>query len=52
MLLERVSDFQFDPKTSVVDTRISRLGAKIDKPFGQPWCTTVRNIGYGLRAAR
>jgi hypothetical protein len=36
MLLERVSDFQFDPKTSVVDTRISRLGPKIDKPSVSP----------------
>ena len=52
MLLERVWDFQFDPKTSVVDTHISRLRAKIDKPFGQPLVHTVRNIGYSLHAAR
>ena len=41
MLLERVWDFQFDPKTSVVDTHISRLRAKIDKPFGQPLVSYV-----------
>lgn len=52
MLLERVWDFQFDPKTSVVETHISRLRAKIDKPFGQPLVHTVRNIGYSLHAAR
>jgi two-component system, OmpR family, response regulator len=52
MLLERVWDFQFDPKTSVVDTHISRLRAKIDKPFGQPLVHTVRNIGYSLHAPR
>ena len=33
MLLERVWDFHFDPKTSVVETHISRLRAKVDKPF-------------------
>ncbi len=50
MLLERVWDFQFDPKTSVVDTHISRLRAKMDKPFGEPLLHTVRNIGYSLHA--
>jgi len=52
MLLERVWDFQFDPKTSVVDTHISRLRAKMDKPFGEPLLHTVRNIGYSLHATR
>jgi two-component system OmpR family response regulator len=52
MLLERVWDFQFDPKTSVVDTHISRLRAKMDKPFHQPLLHTVRNIGYSLHAPR
>ena len=33
MLLEQVWDFHFDPKTSVVETHISRLRGKIDKPF-------------------
>ena len=33
MLLERVWDFHFDPKTSVVETHISRLRTKVDKPF-------------------
>jgi len=33
MLLERVWNFHFDPKTSVVETHISRLRTKIDKPF-------------------
>ena len=52
MLLERVWDFQFDPKTSVVETHISRLRAKIDKPFAQALLHTVRNIGYSLHAPR
>ncbi|QND69179.1 response regulator (plasmid) [Mesorhizobium loti] len=50
MLLERVWDFHFDPKTSVVETHISRLRAKIDKPFDPPLIHTVRNTGYSLHA--
>lgn len=52
MLLERVWDFHFDPKTSVVETHISRLRAKIDKPFDIPLLQTVRNTGYRLDARR
>jgi two-component system, OmpR family, response regulator len=50
MLLERVWGFHFDPKTSVVETHISRLRAKIDRPFGAPLLHTVRNVGYSLHA--
>jgi two-component system OmpR family response regulator len=52
MLLERVWDFHFDPKTSVVETHISRLRAKIDRPFPVPLLHTVRNTGYSLHAPR
>lgn len=50
MLLERVWDIHFDPRTSVVETHISRLRAKVDKPFAQPLLHTVRNTGYSLHA--
>ncbi|MGV8834100.1 MAG: winged helix-turn-helix domain-containing protein [Devosia sp.] len=50
MLLERVWDFHFDPKTSVVETHISRLRAKIDKPFSIALLHTVRNTGYSIHA--
>lgn len=50
MLLERVWDFHFDPKTSVVETHISRLRAKIDKPFKTQLLHTVRSTGYSLHA--
>jgi len=50
MLLERVWGFNFDPKTSVVDTHISRLRSKIDKPFDEPLLHTIRNTGYSLHA--
>lgn len=52
MLLERVWDFHFDPKTSVVETHISRLRAKIDRPFETQLLHTVRNTGYSLHAPR
>ncbi|MFJ6321712.1 MULTISPECIES: response regulator transcription factor [unclassified Rhizobium] len=52
MLLERVWDFHFDPKTSVVETHISRLRTKIDKPFDTQLVHTVRNTGYCMHAPR
>lgn len=50
MLLEKVWDFHFDPRTNVVETHVSRLRAKVDKPFGVPLIHTVRGAGYSLRA--
>lgn len=41
MLLEKVWDMNFDPTTSVVETHISRLRSKVEKPFGD---TVIRNI--------
>ncbi len=52
MLLERVWDFHFDPKTSVVETHISRLRTKIDKPFDVQLVHTVRNTGYCMHVPR
>lgn len=52
MLLEKVWDFHFDPKTSVVETHISRLRSKIDKPFDVQLLHTMRNIGYSLHLPR
>ncbi len=49
MLLEHVWDFHFDPHTNVVETHISRLRAKVDKPFASPLIHTVRGAGYSLR---
>ncbi|HQZ11981.1 MAG TPA: winged helix-turn-helix domain-containing protein [Devosia sp.] len=48
MLLEHVWDFNFDPQTSVVETHISRLRAKIDRPFETQLLHTMRNVGYSL----
>jgi two-component system OmpR family response regulator len=48
MLLERVWNFHFDPKTSVVETHISRLRGKIDKQFGRDLIHTIRGSGYSV----
>lgn len=50
MLLEGVWGFHFDPLTSVIETHISRLRAKIDRDFPQPLLHTIRGSGYSLRA--
>ena len=50
MLLEKFWDFHFDPQTSVVETHISRLRAKIDRSFSTELLKTVRGVGYSLRA--
>lgn len=48
MLLENVWEFHFDPRTSVVETHISRLRAKIDRDFDEELLHTVRGAGYSL----
>ena len=45
MLLEQVWDMSFDPTTSVVETHISRLRTKIDKPFEEQLLRTRRGEG-------
>jgi two-component system, OmpR family, response regulator len=49
MLLENVWEFDFDPKTKIVETHISRLRAKIDKRVDQQLVHTIRGSGYVLR---
>jgi two-component system OmpR family response regulator len=55
MLLEHVWDFHFDPKTTIVETHISRIRAKIDGEragggIAAPQILTVRGAGYMLAA--
>jgi two-component system OmpR family response regulator len=50
MLLEKVWDFHFDPRTNIVETHISRLRAKVDRGRTTPLIHTVRGAGYSLRA--
>lgn len=48
MLLESVWDVYFDPQTNVVETHISRLRAKVDRPFERCLIRTVRGAGYKI----
>ncbi len=52
MILEKIWDFSFDPGTTVVETHISKLRQKMDKPFDIALIHTVRNMGYTIRAPR
>jgi two-component system OmpR family response regulator len=52
MLLEHVWDFHFDPKTTIVETHISRIRAKLEAAGpGGPQILTVRGAGYMLAEA-
>ncbi|MCP5145756.1 MAG: response regulator transcription factor [Gammaproteobacteria bacterium] len=46
MLLERVWDFDFDPRTNIVETHVSRLRTKLNDGFTNDPITTVRGAGY------
>lgn len=48
LLLEAVWDLNFDPGTNVVETHISRLRAKVDRPFDRALIQTVRGAGYRI----
>jgi DNA-binding response OmpR family regulator len=51
MLLEKVWDMNFDPTTSVVETHVSRLRGKIEKPYGDTVIRTMRGAGYVFEPA-
>lgn len=50
MLLEKVWNFHFDPKTNIVESHVSRLRSKVDRGHAQPLIQTVRGAGYILQA--
>ena len=51
MLLEHVWDFHFDPKTTIVETHISRIRAKLEACGPEaPTIQTIRGAGYMLAA--
>mgnify|MGYP001546700427 CR=1 FL=1 len=52
MLLERVWDFHFDPKTNIVETHLSRLRTKLNAGFDSDPIETVRGAGYLIRDGR
>lgn len=49
VIMERVWDYNFDPQTNVVESRICRLREKIDKGAETPLIHTIRGMGYVLR---
>jgi two-component system OmpR family response regulator len=48
MILSRVYDYSFDPRTNVVDVLVHRLREKIDRDFEPKLLQTRRGIGYVL----
>ena len=47
-ILEHVWEYNFDPETTIVETRIYKLREKIDKPFERKLIQTLRGFGYVL----
>jgi two-component system OmpR family response regulator len=50
MFLENVWGIHFDPHTSVVESHVSRLRARLNHGFSMDAIQTVRGIGYRLLA--
>jgi two-component system OmpR family response regulator len=50
MLLENVWKLNFDPRTNIVETHMSRLRAKLDRDHDPDLIHTIRGTGYILRA--
>jgi two-component system OmpR family response regulator len=50
MLLEHVWKLNFDPRTNIVETHVSRLRAKLDRNHDRDLIHTIRGTGYILRA--
>jgi two-component system OmpR family response regulator len=49
MLLESVWNYNFDPRTNIVETHVSRLRAKLDEHARTSAIRTQRGVGYMLR---
>ena len=49
MIMENVWDYNFDPQTNVVESRIYKLREKIDKDISTKLIHTVRGVGYVLK---
>ena len=50
MLLENVWELNFDPRTNIVETHMSRLRGKMDRGHEAELIHTIRGTGYILRA--
>jgi two-component system OmpR family response regulator len=50
MLLEDVFNYRFELRTNLIDVHMGRLRRKLDRPEEEPMITTVRGVGFILRA--
>ena len=48
MIMEHVWEYNFDPQTNVVESRICRLRDKIDRLYDPKLIHTIRGVGYVL----
>jgi len=48
MILSNVWDYNFSPSTNVIETRMSRLRDKMDRPFDKQLIHTIHGVGYVL----
>lgn len=49
MIMEHVWDYNFNPGTNVVESKICYLRDKIDKDFDKKLIQTIRGVGYVLK---
>ncbi len=48
MIMESVWNYNFDPHTNVVESRICRLRDKLDRDYHRKYITTIRGVGYKM----
>jgi two-component system OmpR family response regulator len=46
MILDQIWGLELDMRSSIVQTNVSRLRLKIDRPGDTPLIRTVRGVGY------
>ena len=49
MIMEHVWDLNFDPRTNIVEARVSKLRDKIDRDHDKKLIHTIRGAGYVLK---
>jgi two-component system OmpR family response regulator len=49
MIMEHVWDLNFDPRTNIVEARMSKLRDKIDRNYDRKLIHTIRGAGYILK---
>jgi two-component system, OmpR family, response regulator len=50
MLLEKVWDLHFDPRTNIIDVYVGRVRRKVDNEQAYPLIHTIRGVGFCVRA--